>query len=35
MVKDIRPAAVVLEAMVRGAAEVITGMQRQEIRVEV
>jgi NAD(P)H-dependent flavin oxidoreductase YrpB (nitropropane dioxygenase family) len=35
MVKEIRPAAVVLEDMVRGAAEVITGMQRQEIRVEV
>ena len=35
MVKEIRPAAVVLEEMVRGAAEVITGMQRQEIRVEV
>ena len=35
MVKEIRPAAVVLEDMVRGAAEVITGMQRQQIRVEV
>jgi NAD(P)H-dependent flavin oxidoreductase YrpB (nitropropane dioxygenase family) len=35
MVKEIRPAAVVLEEMVRGAAEVITGMQRQEIRAEV
>ncbi len=34
MVKEIRPAAQVLEEMVRGAAEVITGMQRQEIRVE-
>jgi NAD(P)H-dependent flavin oxidoreductase YrpB (nitropropane dioxygenase family) len=34
MVKEIRPAAVVLEEMVRGAAEVITGMQRQEIRAE-
>ena len=35
MVKEIRPASVVLEEMVRGAAEVITGLQRQEIRVEV
>jgi NAD(P)H-dependent flavin oxidoreductase YrpB (nitropropane dioxygenase family) len=34
MVKEIRPAAAVLEDMVRGAAEVITGLQRQEIRVE-
>jgi NAD(P)H-dependent flavin oxidoreductase YrpB (nitropropane dioxygenase family) len=35
MVKEIRPAAEVLEDMVRGAADVITGLQRQQIRVEV
>ncbi len=34
MVKSIRPAADVLNDMVRGAAEVIEGMQRAEIRVE-
>ena len=35
MVKEIRPAADVLEDMVRGAAEIISGLQRQEIRAEV
>jgi nitronate monooxygenase len=34
MVKQIRPASAVLEDMVRGAAEIITGLQRAEIKVE-